>query len=141
MRGLLAIIAGIVAGFAAMVAIAYVGGLIFPATTRIVEMNAEAVANAFTTLPLGAKIAIIASWFGGALVGAGVAKKVAGAGWAAWTIGALFAIYVLVTTFILPMPAWLQVAAVLAPLIGALLANHFVAAGAMTTTDATTDDI
>ena len=140
MRGLLAIVAGIVAGFAAMVAIAYVGGLIFPATTRIVEMNAEAVAAAFTTLPLGAKVAIIASWFGGALAGAGVAKKIAGTGWAAWTIGALFAIYVLVTTFILPMPAWLQVAAVLAPLIGALLANHFIVARAMTA-NATTDDL
>ncbi|MGE0178187.1 MAG: hypothetical protein AB7O91_00025 [Sphingomonas sp.] len=128
MRGLLAIIAGIVAGFAAMIIIAYVGGMIFPATTRMDAITAEQVAAAFTSLPLGAKIAIIASWFGGALAGAGVAKKISGAGWAAWTVGGLFVLYVILTVMILPMPGWLQVAAVLAPLIGALLANHLVAA-------------
>ena len=135
MRGLLAIVAGIVAGFAAMFAIAYVGGLIFPATTRIVEMNAESVAAAFSTLPIGAKIAILVSWFGGALAGAGVAKKISGAGWATWTVGALFTLYVLVTVFILPMPGWLQVTAVLAPLIGTLLANNFIAAPEIASSD------
>jgi len=127
MRGLLAIVAGIVVGFCTMFVIAYVGGLIFPTSARV-EMTAEQVAAAFETLPMGAKIAIIASWFGGAMVGAAVAKKIAGAGWAAWTIGVLFALYVLVTVLILPMPGWLQVLAVLAPLIGTLLANHLIGA-------------
>jgi hypothetical protein len=135
MRAVLAIIAGIAAGFAAMFVIAYLGGLIFPATTRIDAMTPEQVAAAFTALPMGAKIAIIVSWFGGALVGAGVAKKISGAGWAAWTVGGLFVLYVIVTVFILPMPGWLQVTAVLAPLIGALLGNHFVPARADATAD------
>jgi hypothetical protein len=136
MRALLAIVAGIVAGFAGMFAIAYVGGLIFPATAPMDAITAEQVAAAFTSLPLGAKIAIIASWFGGALIGAGVAKKISGAGWAAWTVGILFVLYVIVTVLILPMPGWLQAAAVLAPLVGTLLGNHLVAGQAIAADDA-----
>jgi len=127
MRAVLGIIAGIVAGFAAMLVIATVGGLIFPSSARIDGFNAEQIVAAFPTLPMGAKIAIVLSWFGGALVGAALAKKVAGRGWAAWTVAGLFALYVVLTVLVLPMPSWLQAVAVLAPLLGGLIANHLVA--------------
>jgi hypothetical protein len=127
MRAVLGMFAGIVAGFAAMLAIATIGGLIFPSSARIDAINAEQIVAAFPTLPMGAKIAIILSWFGGALVGAALAKKIAGRGWAAWTVAGLFALYVMLTVLILPMPSWLQGVAVLAPLIGGLIANHLVA--------------
>ena len=126
MRAVLGIVAGIVAGFAAMLAIAMAGGLIFPSSARIDGFNAEQIVGAFPTLPTGAKIAIILSWFGGALIGAALAKKIAGRGWAAWTVAGLFALYVMLNVLILPMPSWLQAVAVLAPLIGGLIANHLV---------------
>ena len=130
MRGVLAIIIGILAGFVAIVAVAYVGGLLFPSTTRIEGFTSEAarqLRETFPALPLGAKLVLILSWFAGALAGAMVAKKVAGRGWAAWTVAGFFAVYVLVTTMILPMPGWLQAIAVAAPLIGGLIGNHLVA--------------
>jgi hypothetical protein len=61
-----------------------------------------------------------------ALVGGMAAKGIAGRGWAAWTVAGFFAVYVLVTTMILPMPGWLQAIAVTAPLIGGLVGNHLV---------------
>jgi hypothetical protein len=60
-------------------------------------------------------------------VGATVAKLIARRGWAAWTLAGIFVVYVFISTLVLPMPGWLQAVAVLAPLIGGLLANHLVA--------------
>lgn len=127
MRAVLGVLAGLVVGAIVMLAIAMAGGLLFPSPARIDAINAEQVAAAFPTLPVGAKIAIVLSWFGGALSGAALAKRLAGGGWAAWTVAGLFAVYVLLNVMILPMPSWLQAVAVLAPLIGGLLANHLVA--------------
>ena len=128
MRAVVAIVAGVLVGFAALFLIALAGGMIFPSSARIDGFDAEQLVAAFPTLAPGAKIAIVLSWFGGALVGAMVAKRIAGQGWAAWTVAGIFAVYVLVTTLILPMTGWLQAVAVLAPLLGGLIANHLVAA-------------
>jgi hypothetical protein len=126
MRATMAIVLGIVLGFVTMLAVALLGGLLFPSDARIDSVSAEQLVAVFPTIPMGAKIAIILSWFAGALVGAMIAKRIAGRGWAAWTITAIFAVYVLLTVLVLPMPGWLQVVAVVAPLIGGLLANHLV---------------
>ena len=127
MRAVIAIVAGIVVGFIALILIALIGGLLFPSPAQIDNFNSEQLIAAFPTLAMGAKIAIILSWFGGAFVGAATAKRLAGRGWAAWTIAGFFCLYVLLNVLILPMPGWLQAIAVAAPLIGGLLANHFVA--------------
>src|SRR5688572_24791654 len=126
MRGVLAVVAGILAGFAAVVLIALIGGWFFPSPDRIDGLNSEQLVAVFPTLPTGAKVAIILSWFGGALVGATVAKLIARRGWAAWTLAGIFVVYVFISTLVLPMPGWLQAVAVLAPLIGGLLGNHLV---------------
>jgi hypothetical protein len=127
MRAVMAIVLGIVLGFVTMMAVALLGGLMFPGDARIDSVSAENLVAVFPSIPIGAKIAIILSWFAGALVGAMAAKRIAGRGWAAWTIAAIFAVYVLLTVLILPMPGWLQAMAVVAPLIGGLIANHLVA--------------
>jgi len=127
MRAVLGIVAGIVAGFAAMLVIAWIGELLFAGDLRIDTRNAEAIAAAFPGLPTGAKVAIVLSWFGGGLIGAAVAKRVLGRAWAAWTITAVIALLVLFNVLIVPMPSWLQAIAVLAPLLGGLIANHLVA--------------
>ena len=127
MRAAIAIVAGIAAGLVAVIAIALVGGMIFPSPGRIDGFNAEQIVSLFPTLPIGAKVAILLSWFGGALAGAAVAKRIAGRAWAAWTLAGIFCVYVLVNVLVLPMPGWLQAVAVAAPLIGGLVANHLVA--------------
>ena len=128
MRAFLGILAGIVVGFVALVVIALVGGLIFPAPVPAGGMSRpQQLIEMFETLPIGAKSAVILAWFGGALAGAAVAKMIVGRGWAAWTITGFFAVYVLLNVLILPMPGWLQAVAVAAPLIGGLIANHLVA--------------
>ena len=129
MRGVVAIIIGILVGFVAILTVGVVGGLLFPSTTQIEGINSETVwqlVDTFPALPLGPKLVIVLSWFAGALVGAMAAKGIAGRGWAAWTVAGFFAVYALVTVMILPMPGWLQATAVAAPLIGGLIGNHLV---------------
>jgi uncharacterized membrane protein YdcZ (DUF606 family) len=126
LRNVGAIVAGLIAGFVAMLLIAFIGGMMFPSSASVDGFNAEQVMAAFPGLPLGAKLSIILSWFGAALTGAAVAKAIAGRSWAAWTVGAVFVVYVLLTILVLPMPGWLQAVAVLAPLAGALIGNHLV---------------
>jgi len=127
MRSVIGLVVGLVVGFAALILIALAGGLLFPSPGRIDNFNAEQLVGLFPTIPTGAKIAIILSWFGSALIGAAAAKRIAGRGWTAWTIAGFFAVYVLLNVLILPMPGWMQVIAVAAPLIGGLIANHLVA--------------
>lgn len=126
MRPFLAVIVGIVISLVASTLIGMLVGLVFPATVQMRGFSAESAAAAFGQLPLGLKIGIVLSWFGGALLGALSAKRIAGRGWAAWTVAGLFAVYVLLTVLMLPMPGWMQAVAVVAPLIGGLIANHLV---------------
>jgi hypothetical protein len=124
-----AIIVGILVGFVAILAVGALGGLLYPSTTQIEGITSETVwqlVEAFPNMPLGPKLIIVLSWFAGALVGALAAKRIAGRGWAAWTVAGFFAFYALVTVMILPMPGWLQAIAVAAPLIGGLVGNHLV---------------
>ena len=127
MRAVISIVVGLVVGFAALILIALLGGLLFPSPGQVDNFNAEQLIELFPSIPVGAKVAIILSWFGGALIGAGAAKWISGRGWAAWTITGFFAVYVLLNVLILPMPGWMQAIAVAAPLIGGLIANHLVA--------------
>jgi hypothetical protein len=126
MRAVLGLLGGLVAGAVAMGVFALIGGLLYPSDIAINPSRPQEIIEAFGGLPMGAKIAMILSWFAGALIGAAVAKLIVRQGWAAWTITALFALYVLVTVLILPMPGWMQTAAIVAPLIGGLIANHLV---------------
>ena len=126
MRAILGLLGGLVAGAVAMGICALAGGLLYPSNVGINPSRPQEIIDAFAGLPMGAKIAMILSWFAGALVGAAVAKLIVRQGWAAWTIAALFALYVLVTVLILPMPGWMQTLAIVAPLIGGLIANHLV---------------
>jgi len=77
-------------------------------------------------MPQSAKIALMAAWLVGALVGAATGKLIARRGWVAWTVAALIALYVVLNVLILPLPGWMQALSIAAPLIGGLLANHLV---------------
>jgi hypothetical protein len=127
MRAVLAIVGGLVAGAAAMMALALIGGMLFPASGALDPYRPQQIMDAFENLSTGGKAAILLSWFGGALVGAWVAKLIVRQSWSAWTIAGLFALYVLASVLVLPMPVWMEVVAVVLPLVGGFLANHLVA--------------
>lgn len=118
MRGVLGLLAGIVAGLASMMLAGFVGGLLYPVET---VAGGDVVAG-LRAAPIGAQAAVLVSWFAGAFGGAAAAKAVSGASWPGWTIAGLLAL-VLAFIFLLPLPVWLQALAPVAPLLGGLLAD------------------
>jgi len=122
MRALAGLLLGIVAAAAAMMLVGFVGDLFFPTNVSTDPSSPGGVARLIQTASTGAQLFILLAWFAGALAGAAAAKAVAGASWPGWTIAGLLAL-LLAATFLAPLPAWMQIGAVLGPLAGGLIAD------------------
>ncbi len=126
------IIGGIVAGAATAVAVIMlietIGHLAFPLPDDLALRDPETVAEPVPAMPAAAKLIVVMAWFGGALAGGYVAKRICGRRWAAWAIAALVAAAGIVNVMMIPHPVWMQIAAVIAPLVGGLLAEHLIPA-------------
>jgi hypothetical protein len=140
MRAVAGIIVGLIAGFVATILVGIVGvGATFSGPAQIDATNPQQVIEAFAGMPQGSKIALMVAWFAGGFFGALVAKLIARQGWAAWTVAALIGAYVVLNTIILPLPGWMQVLSIAAPLLGGLIANHLIAGRAATATATATE--
>jgi hypothetical protein len=126
MRGVLALIAGIFAAAAVMIAVGAVGSLLYPFPGAIDPRRAEEAIEVLSTAPVGAQIWLLFAWFAGPLAGAAVAKAVSGMSWPGWTLAGVWAA-LLAFAFFLPFPVWMQALAFLAPLLGGLFADMLVA--------------
>lgn len=126
MRGFMGIVAGLVAVGIVMTLISFIGAQLIP-TGPADASSVDAIKATYESLSTAARWMIIASWLLGVLAGAALAKRIIGRPWAAWTVAGLFEAYLLLTVLMLPMPGWMQVAALAAPLLAGLLANHLVA--------------
>lgn len=126
------IIGGIIAGVAAAVAVILlietVGHLAFPLPDDLALRDPESVAQPVQAMPVAAKLIVVFAWFSAALAGGYVAKRICGRWWAAWPIAALVALAGIVNVMMIPHPVWMQIASVIAPLIGGLLAGHLIPA-------------
>ena len=124
MRILAGIVAGLVAGIIALMAISFVGDLMFPMTAEVDARDPEQVTGAFSSSPLGAKLMLLAALLGGAFVGAWVADRIALRRWAGWPLALFLTLFAIAVVFLVALPVWMQIALVLAPLVGVLLASH-----------------
>ena len=140
MRAVGGIIAGLVAAFLVTIVVGFVGMLLtFTVPANVRPGDTAALVDTLANLAVGPLWALAVAWLCGAIAGAWSARRISGLGWAAWTVILLFAAYVLLNAFILPMPGWMQVVWIVAPLVGGLIGNHLgrgAAAPAAGTTDA-----
>lgn len=74
--------------------------------------------------PLGALLLVPAAYFLGALIGGWVAARISGRAWTAWLVGAVVVAGAVWSMFLIPHPPWMQIAVVVAPLLGALVGGH-----------------
>jgi hypothetical protein len=117
------VIVGLVVGVGTMIIVQLIGNQIYP-TGEVDMRDREAVAAMIAALPTGGLLFVAAAWFIGALAGATVAYRISGRRGAAWTIGVLIAAAGILNVFMYPHPVWMQVAAVVAPLLGAWVASR-----------------
>ena len=74
------------------------------------------------SIPLPAKLWVVAGWFLGAFLGALLAFRIARWNVAGWIVGALVAAAGIANIFLIPHPVWMALCAVALPFVGALLA-------------------
>jgi hypothetical protein len=126
MRPIGGLLAGLIALVVGIMAVGVIGGMFVSveAPTDPIQ-SPQATVAALGSAPTGTKIVLVLSWFIGAFAGAAVAKRVARLSWPGWVLAGALAV-LLATTFLVPLPVWMQILAVLAPLAGGLLADVMV---------------
>ena len=125
MRAVLAIILGIVAGLVMQSAADVLANFLYPVSIADMWDRAQ-IAAVLAARPTNALLLGAAGYFLGGLVGGVVGKLIWRRPAAAWVPGALLACMALAIGFGFPVPTWAMFASFLAPLIGALIANHLV---------------
>jgi hypothetical protein len=119
-------LAGIVAVAATMMLVSLIGSQLVPEVPAVNANSIESIKATYAALGTETWLLMLLSWFLGALAGAAAAKKIAGRSWAAWTVAGLILAYLLLTVLMLPMPLWMQVAALAAPLVAGFIANRLI---------------
>lgn len=122
MKGLIGLLAGIVAAALVMMLVGYVGLSRYDLHVPADPNDRQALIEGIRTAPVGAQISVLLAWFLGTFAGAAVAKKLSGAAWPGWTIGGVLA-FLLAFIFFVPLPIWLQTLAPMSPLLGAAAAD------------------
>ena len=120
------IVAGAVVAVATIMIVEMLGHMIFPLPDDLALSDPEVVAGPSPAMPVAAQFIVVLAWFGGALAGGYVAKRIGCRWWAAWVVAALVAVAGIVNVMMIPHPVWMQIAAVVAPLIGGVLAGHLI---------------
>lgn len=119
------LVAGLIAAFATVWLIGFVGHSLYPLPGDLNLADFGAVGVYIQNAPLPAMLLVILSWFGGALLGGLVAVTIARAAWPAWLVAALVAGAAILNVMMIPHPTWMQLGAVIAPALGGMLAHHF----------------
>ena len=115
-RGLMAVLAGIVAAFVVVLGIEMIGLQIFPQPPGMNPMNPESVRQHLSEIPVGSFVTVILAWSFAAFTGPVVARQIAGAtpSWPPLVVIGLFALLCAYNLIAVPSPRWMIPAAVLA---------------------------
>jgi len=96
----------------AMIAITYLSNLIYPVPEGVDTSNPLVMRAYIATLPMGAKLIVLASWMVAAFVGGAVGARLAPEGKGrivAINVGALLMLGGVINAFSLPHPTWMLI--------------------------------
>jgi len=108
---------GILVAFVIVAAIEFWGSLLFMQAAPVDPVG-QVAARWVASMPLPAKLLVVAGWLLGALAGAAAAGRVARRSTIGWIPAALVAAVAIANVVLIPHPLWMTVAAVLAPIVG-----------------------
>ena len=125
LRTILGILAGLVAMFATITAIEYLGQIAFPPPPGLDPTDPAQLEQIMARVPVAAKALVVAAWAAGAFVGGWVAARIARPYPRSAALAVAAAVMLGVVAIIVAMPAhpvWMSVLGLLLPVPLALLA-------------------
>ena len=128
LRAVLATLAGLVVAMLTAGLVEMAGHAVFPPPEGLDVTSPADQARLMEVIPLGAKIAVVAAWFLGALAGCAVAAWLSRSIKPGWVVAGVFVLGGLYTTQMFPHPVWMVVCAVALPVVAKLLADRLLAA-------------
>lgn len=127
LRLIMATLAGLIAAILVVGVVETLGHTIFPPPDGIDATDPADQARLMEVIPFGAKLAVVAAWFLGALAGCALAAYVGRRILPGWIVAGFMVLASIWTTQMFPHPTWMIVAAVVLPIIGKLLADRLLA--------------
>ena len=116
------IVAGVGAAFAIVAGPENIGSALFRSPPLMNDGSAD-LARWMAAVPLPAKLIVVAGWALAAFAGPWLALRITDRAWTGWVVSALFLAASVANQATLPHPLWMQVCAVLLPLLGGWLAQ------------------
>lgn len=110
MRTVGGIVAGIITFVVVLMALEWIAHQLFPGTPR--------------SMPTGLLVFVAFAYFLSAALGGTVAARISLQHWTAWVIAILVAVGAAYSLTQLPQPLWMQIASIVAPLLGGLVASR-----------------
>ncbi|HET9429492.1 MAG TPA: hypothetical protein VFO69_14150 [Allosphingosinicella sp.] len=117
--------AGLIVALAAIYVIWLVGLQVYPLPPESGLESLESEGALIQSMPTGALLFIAVAWFGGAFIGALTAAHISRRLWPGWVIAFLVACVSISNIIMFPHPEWMQLAAIIVPVLGGLLATHW----------------
>lgn len=109
-------IAGLIAAVAVIFLLESIGHALYApvgAATGPVSME-----DPLAEVPSGARVLVVLGWFAGSAIGGALVLRLSGWRPGAWIVAVLLALAGITMILEVPHPVWMQVAAVVAPLLG-----------------------
>lgn len=125
MKKIFGVIAGVIVAFLLVAASDWISSILFP-IRGIDTSDPDALATYIAQMPLAAKLIVAGGWFIAPLAGAWLALRIADWPPAGWIVTAVFLAAGVMNQVALPHPLWMQVCAVVLPLLAGWIAqrNH-----------------
>ena len=125
LRGILGVIAGLVAGALATGGGEGLGHFLYPLPAGVDVYDPKVQTTLMNIVPMEAKLAVVLAWAFGVFVGCIVAIFVAQRqSWPAWVVAVLLFVFALWTMTIIPHPDWMLWAATAGTLVSAVAAGY-----------------
>lgn len=125
-----AVFAGMAAGIVLQAALAWLVSLAYPMAAA--PFDRRAMAEAYASVPTGGGLLNILAFFLSAAAAAWVARLLGGSLRAGWIAAGAIATIALIIALVYPDPAWAQIGALAAALIGGLAGCHLPVSAART---------
>ena len=124
LRTILGIVAGVVVAFVVLMGLEMAGHAAMPPPAGLDPADPEDLKQMVASASTAAKAWVVFAWFAAAVAGGWVARRLSRASWAGWVIAGLIVVGGIANIMMIPHPLWLQIAAVVAPLLGGWLVTR-----------------